>query len=99
MDTYLLRDLHATVGMFGDFTNFKDVIDHIFETNEFKRALDIFGCDDIQDISELVTDDTGTFSEEKAQELCMSALDGVSEDDYDPKVGWYDHQADELAGR
>lgn len=88
MDTYLLRELHATVGMFGDFTNFKDVIDHIFSTNNYKDALEIFGCDDIQDLTEQLVDDGGVFSEEKAQELCMSSLDGISEDDYDPKVGW-----------
>lgn len=99
MDNYLLRDLHATVGMFGDFTNFKDVIDHIFATNEYKRALDIFGCEDVQDLVEQLADDTGAFSEDKAQELCMSALDGVSDDDYDPEAEWYDHQADQLAGR
>lgn len=59
MDTYRLNDLKATVGMFGDFTKFKDVIDFIFETNPFKKALDIFNCDDVGDLSEAITNDKG----------------------------------------
>lgn len=99
MDTYRLNDLQATVGMFGDFSNFKDVIDYIFETNPFKKALDIFGCDDVQDLSEALTNSKGEFDEDLAKDLCMDCLDGVDEDDEDPEAEWGDEMYCRVAGK
>lgn len=99
MDTYKLNYLNATVGMFGDFSNFKDVIDYVFEINTYKKALDIFGCDDIQDLSETVTNDQGMFDDEKARQLCMDCLDGEDLDDEDPKAEWGDEMYCRAAGK
>ena len=99
MDTYRLNALKATVGMFGDFTNFKDVIDFIFETNPFKKALDIFDCDDVGDLSEAITNDKGEFDEDLAKDLCMDCLDGVDEDDEDPEAEWGDEMYCRAAGK
>lgn len=99
MDTYRLNDLKATVGMFGDFTHFKDVIDFIFETNPFKKALDIFGCDDVGDLSEAITNDKGEFDEDLAQDLCIDCLDGENVDDEDPEAEWGDQMFDRAVGK
>ena len=99
MDTYRLNDLKATVGMFGDFTNFKDVIDFIFETNPFKKALDIFDCDDVGDLSEAITNDKGEFDEDLAKDLCMDCLDGEDVDDEDPEAEWGDEMYCRAAGK
>ena len=68
MDTYKLNDIDATVGMFADFSNFKDVIDWVFTNYPYKKALEMFSCDDIQDISEAVTNNKGQFDEDLAKE-------------------------------
>ena len=99
MDTYKLNYLNATVGMFGDFSNFKDVIDYVFESNPYKKSLDIFGCDDIQDLSEAVTNDQGAFDDEKARQLCMDCLDGEALDDEDPEAEWGDEMYCRAAGK
>lgn len=99
MDTYRLNDLKATVGMFGDFTNFKDVIDFIFETNPFKKALDIFDCDDVGDLSEAITNDKGEFDEDLAKDLCIDCLDGENVDDEDPEAEWGDEMYCRAAGK
>ena len=99
MDTYKLNYLNATVGMFGDFSNFKDVIDYVFENTTYKKALDIFGCDDIQDLSESVTNDQGIFDDEKARQLCMDCLDGEDLDDEDPEAEWGDEMYCRQAGK
>lgn len=99
MDTYKLREINATVGMFGDFTNFKDVIDYVLENYPYKKALRMLSCDDIQDLAESITDDQGIFSEDAAQDLCMSCLDGVDAEDDDPEGEWGDEMYCRAAGK
>lgn len=99
MDTYKLNDIDATVGMSGDFSNFKDVIDWVFTNYSYQKALEMFSCDDIQDISEAVTNDKGEFDEDLAKELCLEALDGEDVDDIDPEAEWGDEMRDRLAGK
>lgn len=99
MDTYKLIDLKATVGMFGDFSNFKDVIDYVFETNPYKKALNMFGFDDVQDLSEALTDEHGIFREDLAEDLCMDCLNGVEADEEDLEDEWGDEMYDRAAGK
>lgn len=102
MGDYKLREIDATVGMFGDFTNFKDVIDWLLAAKGFKRGLEMLGLDDVEDLSEALVDDQGCFDEDRAMQLCMDNLDGVS-GDYDEnkefELACADHKADEMAGR
>ena len=106
MDTYRLNDLQATVGMFGDFSNFKDVIDYIFETNPFKKALDIFDCDDVGDgiarangLDNALAGELVEFDEDLAKDLCMDCLDGEDVDDEDPEAEWGDEMYCRAAGK
>lgn len=100
MDTYILRDLDgATVGFLQDFPNFKDVIDWIFATHPYKRALDMLGLDDCEDLSEALVDDHGQFSEDRAMQLCMENLDGVNADEDDPEAEAGDEKYARAAGK
>lgn len=99
MDTYRLNDIDATVGMSADFSNFKDVIDWVFTNYPYKKALEMFSCDDIQDISEAVTNDKGQFDEDLAKELCLQELDGEDVDDEDPEAEWGDEMYCRAAGK
>lgn len=99
MDTYKLEKIDATVGMFGDFTNFRDVIDWVLANCPYKKALEIFCCDDIADLAEATTDEQGMFSEDAAKDLCMDCLDGTDEADDDPKAEWGDEMYCRQAGK
>ena len=99
MDTYKLNYIDATVGMFADFSNFKDVIDWVFTNYPYKKALEMFSCDDIQDISEAVTNNKGQFDEDLAKELCMQELDGEDVGDEDPEAEWGDEMYCRAAGK
>lgn len=99
MDTYKLNDIDATVGMFADFSNFKDVIDWVFANYPYKKALEMFSCDDIQDISEAVTNNKVQFDEDLAKELCLQELDGEDADDEDPEAEWGDEMYCRAAGK
>lgn len=99
MDIYKLNDINATVGPDADFKNFKDVIDWVFFNYPYEKALEMFSCDGIQDISEAVTNDKGQFDEEAAKGLCMDGLDGEDTDDEDPKAEWGDQMYCHQAGK
>lgn len=99
MDTYKLRDLGVTVGMFQDFDTFRQVIDYVFKTHSYHQALFIFGLDSVEDLCEALTDDKGMFSEDKAKDLCMDNLDGIDADDDDPESEWGDSMYDRAVGK
>lgn len=99
MNNIKLRKLNATVGMFGDFQNFTEVIDYLFNSIGYKKTLDLFGFDGVGDLSEALVDDRGYFDEDRAQDLVIDALDGVSQEEDNPKLDWGDDMYRRLAGK
>ena len=92
MDGYKLRKIDATVGMFTDFTSFKDVL------NDMVKIDPRLGIDDVQDLTDALSENGGDF-EDNAKSLCMDALDGVDEDDDDPEAEWGDQMYCRQAGK
>lgn len=92
MDGYKLRKIDATVGMFADFTSFKDVL------NDMVKIDPRLGIDDVQDLTDALSENGGDF-EDSAKSLCMDALDGVDEDDDAPEAEWGDGMYDRAAGK
>ena len=99
MEINELNDLDVTVGKGCDFDTFKQVIDYIFETYSYKKALEILGLDDVQELAEALTDKKGMFEEDLASDLCMEQLDGIDAEDDDPKAEWDDEMYDRAAGK
>lgn len=99
MDNVKLRKLNATVGVHGNFQDFREVIDYLLEANGYDETLDIFNFDDIRDLCEALVDDRGYFDENRAQDLIIDALDGVPEEDDNPKLDWGDDMYRRLAGK
>ena len=54
MDGYKLRKINATVGMFGDFTTFKDVL------NKMIKIDPRLGIDDTEDLVDALNENGGT---------------------------------------
>ena len=92
MDGYKLRKIDATVGMFGDFTTFKDVL------NKMIKIDPRLGIDDTEDLVDALNENGGDF-EDAAKNLCMDALDGVDEEDDDPEAEWSDEMYCRQAGK
>ena len=97
MTVYKLRDLDDfTVGHEEDFENFEEVINWVFKTRSYERALKMLDMTGIEDLSEAVTNDKGYFDEGLARDLCLDVFDGVEVDQEDEefKLEWEDHMLD-----
>ena len=91
MDGYKLRKINATVGMFGNYTNFTAVVSDLVKVDP---RLHIDSLDDL--IVALTGQD---IDEDKARDLCMQELDGEDVDDEDPEAEWGDEMYDRAAGK
>lgn len=91
MDTYKLNDIDATVGKFGNYTNFTAAVSDLVKIDP---RLHIDSLDDL--IVALTGQD---IDEDKARDLCMQELDGEDVDDEDPETEWGDEMYDRAAGK
>ncbi|WEB33784.1 hypothetical protein [Lactobacillus crispatus] len=91
MDGYKLRKINATVGMFGNYTNFTAAVSDLVKIDP---RLHIDSLDDL--IVALTGQD---IDEDKARDFCMQELDGEDVDDEDPEAEWGDEMYCRQAGK
>lgn len=91
MDTYKLKDLGITVGMFGDDTTFLDIL------NGMVKIDPRLGIDNVEDLVDQLS--KSGFDEDAAKDLCMDQFDGEDMDDENPEADWGDQMYCREAGK
>lgn len=98
-ENIILQKIDMTVGPFGDFQDFTEVIDYLFKNKGYEETLDLFGLDGIEYLSEVLVNGNGCYDEEKARFLVIDSLDGIPEEGYNPELDWGDEMYCREAGK
>lgn len=100
-NTYNLRSISASVGYFGEYDTFEQLIDDLLEKQGYIKVCNLLDFGSLSDLVNNLAGKDGKFSEQKARELCMDKLDGVidPESSFNFKGQWEDYMYDRAVGK